>query len=564
MKRRHSLLFSFAFGAGVISVLGACTTILGDFTTSANVTDSGPGSDVLTETSVGDGGTTFGIGAPLSAFVQPGKTTSLAITVQRGGNTSSITIAATGLPAGVTAAPLTIAGTDSTGNLVLTAAASAVVGTYAQASITATTTAGNAPAAPLNVTVSGPSGTVDTAYPKTPPYASGLGVISGAVVQPDDKLILFGTFHSTPGDAPTLAMRLNVDGSRDNTFQALIATNAAASPIALGIKGILQPDGKILIAWTEGAGSYLNVTRLTSTGALDGTWHDPTRATVSTTDLMYASTTPELLAFGLAADGSVIYAQQAASSTIDIWRWTSAGVPDSTIGTLGDYGRTQIGITSPVLAADDLGSVIPQPDGTVYFIGDGVYGSGFSSQVFARTSKSLTLDPGFGPLADAGLGDAGGWDFGFRFFLPIYESTMIGSDLFTAAENGGACPGAGVTFCTTKWTLGPDVHGGETACPAIASGLGCGDVSVRIAQGPNNTIFTAGFSAAAGNVPAVARFTTSPLTSDTSYGTSGVAKLRASGSTQAVELPVALAVSPEGVAFSLNQDTQYPVQRVWP
>ncbi|MEO7112605.1 MAG: delta-60 repeat domain-containing protein [Polyangiaceae bacterium] len=565
MKRRHSPITVLVL-ASSIAVLGACTAILGDFTTSASVADSGPTSDVLTETSVDEGGVAFSITAPATIFVQPGKTASLAIAVQ-GATNGPITVTATALPAGVTAAPLTIAQGSSTGNLVLTAAASATIGTEAKASISATAAAAGAPAVTLDVTISGQSGTVDTTFPKTIPFGSGLGLIASALVQPDGKLVLFGTFHATPGDAPSLAMRLNTDGTVDSTFQSLIFTSASASPIAVGLKGILQPDGKILVAWTEGASSYLNVTRLMSTGALDGTWHDPTKATVSTIDQMFVATNPELMAFGRGADGSVIYAQ-IVTGGVNVWRWNSNGVADTTIGTLGDYGRTEIGPAHPVLDIDDLDSLQPQPDGTVYFTGFGVNESGFSAEVFARTTSALTLDPGFGPLPDAGDGDAGGWESGFRFFLP-YEATMIGNDLYQAAEQNVAGCTVTDTLCTIKWTLGPDARNSETVCPNYGtgdggSGLGCGDYAVRITQGPNKTILTGGFSTTLGGIPVVVRFTTSPLATDLSYGTGGVAKLRASASTAAVELPVAIAATTEGLVYVLTQDAQYPIQRIWP
>jgi uncharacterized delta-60 repeat protein len=563
MKRRDRLVTTLAFVAAIAG-LGACTAILGDFTTSpATATDSGPGADVLTESSVvSDGGVVFAISAPNAVYVQPGKTASVAITVT--GNTTSgpITINASGLPAGVTAAALTING--SSGNLALTAAASATVGAQAAASLTASESGTTASPIPLNVVVSGASGTVDTTFPAVLPYPSGLGTVASALLQTDGKILLVGTFHTNPGDAPQLVIRLNADGTRDTTYQSLIATNASASPIALGIKALLQPDGKVLVAWTEGTSGYVNITRLLPTGALDGTWHDPTKATVTTFDDPYTATTPDpLVALALGADGSVIYAQ-GATSVLDIWRWTSSGVADTTIGVLNDYGRTSVGTSNPVQEIDYATAAIPQPDGGAYFVGFG-WDSRFhnSEEVFARTTPALTLDPTFGPLADAGEGAATGWEFGASKFL-TYESVMIGSDLYSATYNNNAPCSSEVTYCTLKWTLGADVSNLEQECPELTSGLGCGDKAIRIAVGPNKTIVTGGFGSSAGGVPVVARFTTSPLAVDTTFGTSGVAKLRASGSTEGVETPGAVLVSPEGLVYAVNQDAQYPIQRVWP
>lgn len=560
MKRRHSLASALALGASIAG-LGACTAILGDFTTSAtNVTDSGPGADVLTETSVvGEGGIGFTISAPNAVFVQPGKTASVAITVAGNATNGPITIATTGLPAGVTAASLSIPQGSTSGSLVLTAAASATIGTQAAASLAASATNASAPALTLNVTVSGASGTVDTSFPKTIPYSSGLGVIQYGALQSDGKILLFGTFHTTPGDAPKLVVRLNTDGSIDSTFQSLIFTNASASPIATSLKGIVQPDGKILVAWTEGASSYLNITRLLTTGALDGTWHDPTKATVSTTDQTFVATTPSLVPLMLAADGSVTYAQYVSSSTVNVWRWTSAGIADTTIGVLGDYGHAEFDKSSSIASISAIGGAFAEADGGALFVGEGAAPSSTPADqlLFARTTPSLQVDTAFGPTG------GGGWSYGLRFYTPLYESTMIGSDLFTANEHQEACT-SDVTLCAAKVTIASDATNSEVACPAIASGLGCGDYAARIAVGPNKTIILGGFSGSAGGIPVVARFTTGPLAVDTTFGAGGVAKLRAASATASVELPVAVLVSTEGLVYALNQDTVYPIQRIWP
>lgn len=89
---------------------------------------------------------------------------------------------------------------------------------------------------------------------------------ASVAVQPDGRILVGGSFTTFNGIARPYLLRLNADGSIDNTFNTGSGPNGAVNQI------ILQPDGKILIG---GAFSYVNgvlreqLARLNQDGSLD-------------------------------------------------------------------------------------------------------------------------------------------------------------------------------------------------------------------------------------------------------------------------------------------------------
>src|SRR5205085_1040605 len=80
--------------------------------------------------------------------------------------------------------------------------------------------------------------------------AGGLGAdntVYALAVQPDGKIVIGGDFSSYNGDAAAsdYVMRLNADGTRDTTFNAG-GTGANNTVYAVAV----QPDGKIVIGGT--------------------------------------------------------------------------------------------------------------------------------------------------------------------------------------------------------------------------------------------------------------------------------------------------------------------------
>jgi uncharacterized delta-60 repeat protein len=503
--------------------------------------------------------------SPASVLLRAGATAQVTVTAQRNAFSAPITVTASGLPAHVTAATATIPSPPAaqTATITLTADAMASAGASAQASFTAKSGTTTVSAGTVTVTVAGPSGTLDTSWPKMLPFGAGLGTIDSALVQPDGKLLVFGTFHATAGDAPALVLRLNQDGSTDTTFQThAIGTSASASPLADGIKGILQADGKILVAWTQGSNSVLNITRLKPDGSLDGTWNNPNTATVST-GLTFASATPQIvvpIALQL-ADGSLVFSQGAGSgsnSGFQVFRFTNAGVPDPSIGGTGTPGSVYLQVATPALSLTSSNGVFPQTNGSLYFIGSGVGGMGFSGQLTARTTQAVALDTTYGSGGT-------GWDWTLRGSQSLYDTVMIGSTIYGAIQQQvtPCMSGSAVSMCASAWTVA-GTSSTTYACPDVSTGLSCSDVGVRITPGPNGTLLVGGFSSAAGGIPVVASFTQAPFAANASFGTNAVTKLRGSATDMATESPVAIVSTPDGFTIVFTHDTTYPMQRLWP
>ena len=124
----------------------------------------------------------------------------------------------------------------------------------------AAATVPNAPAAPSDIDFSFGSKVVD-----------GFS-IGKSLVQPDGKVLIAGGFDLIISQSQTHMIRLNTDGTRDNTFQA--APSGGIDDF------ILQPDGKIVVAgrFSYGGGTCYSfnqcygIARLNANGSFDGTF----------------------------------------------------------------------------------------------------------------------------------------------------------------------------------------------------------------------------------------------------------------------------------------------------
>ena len=101
-------------------------------------------------------------------------------------------------------------------------------------------------------------------------YGTGFNAEATAVaIQPDGKILVGGNFTQYNGTARNRIIRLNTDGSVDNTFAIGTGFNASVWSI------VVQPDNKILVGgdFTQYSGSSRSkLVRLTSTGAIDTTF----------------------------------------------------------------------------------------------------------------------------------------------------------------------------------------------------------------------------------------------------------------------------------------------------
>jgi uncharacterized delta-60 repeat protein len=99
--------------------------------------------------------------------------------------------------------------------------------------------------------------------------------VNQIVRQPDGKLIIAGDFRTFNGDSVFHIIRLNSDGTRDNTFNMGSGFTTNGTVYALH----LQPDGKIMVGgiFTSYNGTTANyIVRLNPNGSIDNTFNTGT------------------------------------------------------------------------------------------------------------------------------------------------------------------------------------------------------------------------------------------------------------------------------------------------
>ena len=204
----------------------------------------------------------------------------------------------------------------------------------------------------------------------------GFGVAFGAdsyirclAIQPDGKILIVGLFDSYGGSACSRIARLNVDGSVDNSFNALPGADDHVYAIAV------QPDLRILAGGefsTFGGLARNRLVRLNSDGTID-TSFDPG-----------IGTNAAILDLALQSNGSVLIAGEF-STYAGSWRRGLAQVT-------GD-GQLDLAFAPPtLLALDTVNAVAVQPDGKVLI-------AGILLNRVARLNADGTQDTSFAPAS---------------------------------------------------------------------------------------------------------------------------------------------------------------------
>ncbi len=99
------------------------------------------------------------------------------------------------------------------------------------------------------------------------------GAVEGIAIQPDDKVVVVGTFKQWNGQARTNIVRLNVNGSLDTSFAGHVFTPTINGEIS--VPGVaVAPDGKIYVTgqWGTVDGRTDPMIRLNPDGTLDTTF----------------------------------------------------------------------------------------------------------------------------------------------------------------------------------------------------------------------------------------------------------------------------------------------------
>jgi uncharacterized delta-60 repeat protein len=250
------------------------------------------------------------------------------------------------------------------------------------------------------------AGTLDTTFSgdgiATPTIsaASDSGLIRDVALQPDGKIVGFGTGFSGGGGSVQkfLVVRLNPNGSLDTTFNG---TGWRATSLNTTIHGdtgwglVLQPDGKIVGTGQSRAGNgfgdpdYVGVVRYLANGKLDPTFSGDGIATVPIGADAWGNK------IALQSDGRIVIAGgtfPTSGSDPDqmlVVRLKPNGALDTTFNGTGHW------ISTYGAGERDPYDLVVQPDGRIVIGGQNEDASDYDA-VLVRFRTNGSLDPTFG------------------------------------------------------------------------------------------------------------------------------------------------------------------------
>ena len=202
---------------------------------------------------------------------------------------------------------------------------------------------------------------------------------AGIAVQSDGKVIVGGSYSSYNGTSRNAIVRLNSDGSLDNSFNIGTGLNQAVRDL------ILQPDGKVIVvgAFTSYNGTSRNyIVRLNTDGSLDNTFN------------IGSGASSQIYSVALQADGKILI-----GGLFTSFNGTTAAYLArlNTDGSLDNTFSTTTGASSEVRSISQLS------DGKIFIAGTFTSYKGTSINRVARLTSTGALDAGF----NVGTGSAG-------------------------------------------------------------------------------------------------------------------------------------------------------------
>lgn len=348
-----------------------------------------------------------------------GSSTTLRVNVERlSGFSGPVQLALSGLPEGVSAAPVSVAAEASFAEFTLVAQPAAphtlptAIQLTARATFGGPVTTGATTGAleamastPLTLTVRGVAGAVDTSFgggTQITPVASSEDYAHAVALQSDGKILTVGTTAISAGTVVALTRHLR-DGGLDPSFG-----NGGKVITQVGARGdsaravAVQADGKIVVAgWTDATGTDANflVLRYRTDGTLDPGFADAGRFILPTfTNAGAGNGTDRAHAVAIQADGKIVAAGTTLTSTsttgqdFALIRLNADGTLDASFGQGGL-------VTVPVNPAnwDNATAVARQADGKL-LLGGWSYRDNSSAGDFValRLLPSGALDTQFG------------------------------------------------------------------------------------------------------------------------------------------------------------------------
>lgn len=200
-----------------------------------------------------------------------------------------------------------------------------------------------------------------------------------SILQPDNKVIIGGSFSSYNGKAIGRIARLNTDGSLDTTFNSGTGTNNSVWIVAS------QPDGKIIIG-----GSFItyndiprnNIARLNADGSLDTTFNQG------------IGTNGTVFSIAIQPDGKILIG--GIFTTYD-------GIVRNRIARLNADGRLDGTFNMGTEVNDEVSTIAMQSDGKLMIAGNFTTCNGIARNRIARLNADGRLDTTFNPGTGANI-----------------------------------------------------------------------------------------------------------------------------------------------------------------
>ena len=222
------------------------------------------------------------------------------------------------------------------------------------------------------------------------PGAGANNVVYAVVIQPDDQVVIGGSFSTVNGTARPFLARLNTDGSLDATYNA-----AGAGPNGVVLATTFQPDGKLLLGGgftTYNTTARSRFARLNADGTLDVAF-----APGGANDLVQAIAvepgTTNILVGGL-------FTSFSGSSRNQLARLTPAGALDGSfapaLSTGAQVYALAVQVDGKVLVGGSFTNIGPQTRTNVARLmnADGSIDPTFSATAAANSSvRALAIEP---------------------------------------------------------------------------------------------------------------------------------------------------------------------------
>ena len=321
----------------------------------------------------------------------------------------------------------------------------------------------------------------------------GTNASSGFAVarQSDGKLVVAGTASNTASEWNFAVVRFNTDGSLDNTFDAdgSRIINIAAGQVDTAQALVIQPDGKILLggyAFTAGNSSDFALLRLNADGSNDNSFD--TDGIVRTAFSANTFSRSEIRSLALLPDGRILAAGKhndglgSSNNVMAIARYNANGSLDTTFD--GD-GRKTVNFAAdrfdeayalalqfdekPVLFGSSQQLFVTNFDFALTRLNwdDGSLDTTYGNNGFVVQALSSAADQAQAGLLLAGgkqlaAGTALGSDFGVARYLSDPAPTPAGTPVLDAASDTGRSSTDNITMDNTPTISGSCVVG-ETA-----------------------------------------------------------------------------------------------------